>query len=591
MNMKNKLLSNIPFIIILIILLGAFLYRMSGTVGMADEVFNITIANQIAQGERPFVDCWDLYQTGALFLAPFLAVYKLITGSTDGIILFSRYVYLLFNMAAAYLIYLNFRKIIGVKPAVLAGIFSLTYTPFSMYYPWYDTVELMFMLIGILLLTLGIQTEKERHKRIMFMCAGFCHACMCISHPYFVGTAMILFICTVVYALCTDKKIRMPLFYAAGAGIVIVVALIYVLSVGFENIFIFDNEKVAVITDRNITQNAEWVISLIKRDYEAFIREMKPTFRLQCIPLAVYAANRFLKKYPLYILTYILILICAYHTSFLRTYTSMIFIFTVAAWAPVLLWDIPKEKRKQMLYPLLFSGAATIAAYFMVSVNLMGTDIKGLYVALPAAVITVICMAISLIYNPVFSGKNKSDDDAESNASSSIVVFVRNNEKQIKIASACLVIIIAAICNIKNYYRIVYPVGSAPFENYTVRQSDGIYKGILLTEKEANEIDNYKSAIDSVVKESDETMLILDPYRMQGYMISDLRPAAPAIWDIYANDKIDGIKLYFDEVSGEPDLIVWGHNDANFIPEMKTFVDMKYREEYNDDYVVIYRKK
>lgn len=597
MSKKIKIIYDSLFVIVAVLLLYAFILRMSCAVGMIDEVFNISIANQLAQGAKPFVECWDLYQTGALFLAPFIYIYKLIAGSTDGIVLFSRYVFLFFNMIAVTLSYLVFRRVIGAKPAILTGLFMLTFAPLSLYYPWYDSVGTNFMLIGLLMLIFGTQLKSERNRIIAFSCAGFIHACMCISYPQFVVVALALFICTVLYAIFEDKKITMPMFYVIGASLVLAAALIYILVVGKSNIMLFDSEKMKLITARTVTKSKANYINDIKHAATATFKQLMPSLKLQLIPLGIYFINRFVKKYFLYVLNYLAILICAYFTaSKLGHYATIAFFFLIGCWFVLLIWDVPKNKRNFGFKLMLFFATAAILGYFMVSVTASGADPKCMFGAYAAAMISLIYMSMSLKWRSIHKIKNIRNKDSKLYFISSIKlfrkikIFIKKYENQISVFIICIVLIIANICSIKIYNKVIFS-STLEISKYDTVTPDGIYKGIKLTQSEIDKTKKYEEAIKSAIKDSDETIMIANQYLIHGYLISDLKPAARGLWSIYVNGSFAGTKKYFEDVSGEPDIIVRSANAKDFNEEVKKFVDEKYTQVYADSYCVIFHKK
>lgn len=612
MKKKSVYISNALFIAAVAIILLMFLDRMSKTVGMIDEVFNISIANQLVQGARPFVECWDLYQTGAIFLAPFLYVFKLLTGSTDGIILFSRYVYLFFNLVIVFLAYLAFRKKIGTKAAILSGLFMLTFAPLSMYYPWYDSVAVTFMNIGLLLLISGIQMKSNNRRRAAFVCAGFIHACMCISYPQFVIVASALFICTVLYAIFVDKKIQIPLFYALGAAIVIAIVLIYVMAVGKDNILMFNAERYRVATSRKIKITMSYYKLTSTQAIKQTMLLLADVFKLQLIPLAIYIINRFAKKYILNIANYIAIFVCACVaipgklsvfsptcSTPLGNYAMLAFFFIIACWSLLLVWDLPKEHRGFGFTLILFYIPAVVLGFNMVSITASGADPKAMIATYAAAMPTVVFISLALKSRNLFRHENVSAKDVDGDApeaqiSNSKICKIKSfciaHEKYIKTLVICIVLIIASLCSINVFNRNIY-FDSKKISEHNVVKSDGIYKGIKLTQTEIDKTKKYEEALKSSMQDGDETIMIANENLIHGYMISDLKPATRGLWSIYVNNSFAGTKKYFEDVSGEPDIIVRSASDKDFNEEVTKFVSEKYTQVYADGYCVIFHKK
>ena len=597
MSRKSRIFFDALFVITIAVFLYVFISRMSCSVGMIDEVFNISVANQLAQGAKPFVECWDLYQTGALFLAPFLYIYKLIIGSTDGIILFSRYVFLFFNLVTVALSYLAFRRIIGKKAAILAGLFMLTFAPLSLYYPWYDSVGTNFMLIGLLLLVSGTQMQSKLYKNTAFICAGFIHACMSISYPQFVTIALVLFVCTVLYAVFVDKKYNMPVYYVIGACIVLAAVFVYILAVGKSNIMLFDSEKMKLITARSVKKTMNSYINDIKHASTATYKQLLPSLKLQLIPLCIYIVNRFAKKYLLNVINYLSIIICAYITaSKLGHYSTIAFFFLIGCWFILLVWDLPRDKMKFGFKMMLFFAPAAILGYLMVSVTAAGADSKCMLGAYVAAMLSVVYMSVSLTGRPIYRFKTAQAEDGDVNlnpgpaALSRIKTFITSHEKQIKTFIICLVLVVAGACSIKIYNKVIFN-SKLEVQKFDTVTPDGIYKGIKLTQTEIDKTEKYEEALKGAIKDGDETIMIANQNLIQGYLISGLKPATRGLWSIYVNNSFAGTKKYFEEVSGEPDIIVRSASDKDFNEEVTKFVSEKYTQVYADGYCVIFHKK
>jgi hypothetical protein len=66
-----------------------------------DEAAYIAMPYRLWLGDRPLIDEYWVSQFPAILLEPFVATYIRLTGSTEGIILFFRHIYLVFSIATA----------------------------------------------------------------------------------------------------------------------------------------------------------------------------------------------------------------------------------------------------------------------------------------------------------------------------------------------------------------------------------------------------------------------------------------------------------------------------------------------------------
>lgn len=98
--------------VFILILLGIILFHHAkfGFI-WGDEPHYFAIAYRFLQGDVPFLDDWHLSQIYSILLVPYVAIYQWIAGSFDGILLVSRYVYVILQTLMAILIFrFLFRK-------------------------------------------------------------------------------------------------------------------------------------------------------------------------------------------------------------------------------------------------------------------------------------------------------------------------------------------------------------------------------------------------------------------------------------------------------------------------------------------------
>lgn len=50
----------------------------------SDECYYAALPYRFLEGDRFFIDSWDIHQTSAMLLVPFLWCYRTITGNMDG---------------------------------------------------------------------------------------------------------------------------------------------------------------------------------------------------------------------------------------------------------------------------------------------------------------------------------------------------------------------------------------------------------------------------------------------------------------------------------------------------------------------------
>ena len=143
----------------------------------ADESTFVSYAQRFANGDRPIVDDWSQSQLFALLLCPAYKLYVAIKGSTTGIILYMRFVFLAFNAVVYWIVYLCLRKYRWT--ALLATLLFCMYVPFGIFACSYSTVAPRLLMIVCLILF------SETQKPWELLTAGVLLSCSVLFQPGF----------------------------------------------------------------------------------------------------------------------------------------------------------------------------------------------------------------------------------------------------------------------------------------------------------------------------------------------------------------------------------------------------------------------
>lgn len=103
----KKWIRNYDFIFVVAMLAGVLLHLscIFGAEHFADESFYPTVPLRLMNGDSLVSDEWQLTQFLSLFLYIPVRIYMAIKGSTEGIIVFLRFFYLVIHTAAAVGVY------------------------------------------------------------------------------------------------------------------------------------------------------------------------------------------------------------------------------------------------------------------------------------------------------------------------------------------------------------------------------------------------------------------------------------------------------------------------------------------------------
>lgn len=143
-----------------------------------DEAFYLTIPYRLYQGDALFAHEWHLSQMSGVFLLPFVALYHTVTGSLDGIVLASRYLFTVCNLLASLFVFHRLKRV-HLLGAVVASVCLLLFAP-------YGIMALSYNSIGILSLILCCVLLLTRTKQIETVLAGIFFAFAVLCNPYLI---------------------------------------------------------------------------------------------------------------------------------------------------------------------------------------------------------------------------------------------------------------------------------------------------------------------------------------------------------------------------------------------------------------------
>lgn len=153
----------------------------------ADESMYLTLGQRLAHGDRLIVDEWSPGQLSGFWMWAPYKFYVLLNGSSDGIILFSRYLFLAVNAVFFWVIYTRLRAY-GWQALTATVLFCL-YVPLLFFSCSYYTLAVRLLMVVCLLLF----SEKQTPASLLL--AGVLLSLAVINQPAF---ALLYFFFTVL---------------------------------------------------------------------------------------------------------------------------------------------------------------------------------------------------------------------------------------------------------------------------------------------------------------------------------------------------------------------------------------------------------
>ena len=569
----NKSQHNLGLTILIIvnsIFLLLSVFRVFLCIATLDEAFNVGEAFRVFQGNRYLVENWDYFQTGDSFLTPFLFVFYKITGSTDGIILFSRMVFVVLQLLLSVFMYKILSKYFDRKASIFAVLIYETAVQFLLFYMWYDTWEIYFRLIGLFLIFYVISSFDKMSTRKAFLLvflAGVSHACMVYAYPTMI--IVYLFDAVILFAYKRKQSPRMHnlflLAYICGAAFVFLIFVVYVLKIGIRNLFVFND--VMLKAGLSSTGRSGYFSSpnLLKNTVYLFTRN----FELYGVAMIVYLLDilvlYLLRNSQKRALLFCIIMVAGGLIQLVHgdagCLTVGFFVTYLSFYVPPLYFLIRKKSDKRAFFKdliviLMFSSYIAGIAYAFTALD---GSLKFACGARTCVIITILLAAELL---------NQSSSEGSAGK-----------------AFGVLATVIVAI-NILNMYTGSFE-GTAPYTCNT-RITSGIFKGLIDTPENAKRYETIYQDMKAEVRDTDKT-IACGPYAMEFYLMTDLKPNAPNLWD---PNNTDLTFKYYETYYGEPDVIVLHDAGDEFTkPEYLAFVAEKYRKTKNTDGYYIYHKK
>lgn len=179
--------------------------------GGNDEAFYLTVPQRFNMGDAMIKDEWHLSQLSGFLLMPFVWLFTTITGSTEGIILAARILYIIFHATVSIVIYSRIRKYGYVS--VFASVLYFIYTPYDIVAMSYNTMGLDFVtLAGVIM---GTASYK---KKLPLIVSGVAFAAAVLCCPYLAVAYILYGICVLIHTFIRNKETKFILKSELFAG-------------------------------------------------------------------------------------------------------------------------------------------------------------------------------------------------------------------------------------------------------------------------------------------------------------------------------------------------------------------------------------
>lgn len=232
---KREMFPDMAAAAVILLFLFWYLYMIQTSVGVGDESFYFTIPHRLVLGDRLILDEWHLSQFSSILqYIPFRIFYTL-RGSTEGIILFFRYIYVICQTVTLTVLWFLLKKYrwAGLGALICFGSFIPAAIPTFNYY----TIFLMSAAV-----VLAALCTRERLHAVSLVLLGAVFGCCVLAEPAVI--LMFVLYCISVPFVAWIRRIkhgqkpfcsrflngRYLLFFSIGFAAVITAAAVFILS-------------------------------------------------------------------------------------------------------------------------------------------------------------------------------------------------------------------------------------------------------------------------------------------------------------------------------------------------------------------------
>ncbi len=490
-------------------------WRCFYSVNTTDEAFYVGTVYRLWRGDGMLTDEWmPSQQMSSFWLYPFYALFRLVLGGNDGMILAFRLLYIVFQLVMSGYLYGKLKKF---GTAGLFGVFFyLLSTAFNINSLSYNTMANS--CLAALLITLSVAEKPDWKTGIL---CGIFASVIVMANPYAI-LAYLLYgvIClgTAVFAKRKNKKVPLPLQLSLFVKISLTAAVVLVIFL----IFTFQNT-----TPERLMKNLPYIIGDQEHqqrwgvkfsDYFRYFRELFPgcTF----VPLAAGVAAIFDKKRVQHGKIYLGI-------SVLLVLPYMIYYGVISDYVPINLITVPVsflgfpafvvlKERKQRLFFAWYLPAMIYPMIVQLTSNTGPLAVSAGFLCAGAA---------SVLLTAAWAAEQES-------------AGIRFLTRAVLVLQLLLML----------WLRISYVWADESMLQLDTKVEQGAAKGLYTTEERAQYYEEVYEDLDALDMKEDDGFLVVgaDPLL---YLYADKEVASYSTWQVFTDET--RLYRYYEIHSGE----------------------------------------
>lgn len=509
--MRNYLLKHRASLFafaILGLLMGICAVRSLYGFDWSDETYYVALPYRFLLGDAPFTNAWDLHQLAAFFTVPLLRLYLAVSGSADGSILFFRLSYVLFTFVTSIFAYCTLRKRFSYASSLTVSALLLVFAHFAIGSFSYDTQVILFAALSVLFL---IRADTCRRNRINLVLAGLFYAFAVQSYPQFVVSVPL----AALFFWFQSRRSRLagmrrgsPIWFAAGVGAAILLFFSFLLAYGVSprdlitNIPYFFMEPAHQYAESRLRLFLNYGHTLlVVFGYVAYlvvgVTAAALFVRLQKNETLKVRLRRYLTPCVLVCGLLGIVRILTYGRVEAPAVMNFLAMPLAIIYPALYLLEVPEQRSPHA--PLLFGFGLSLS----LAIHLLSSNMLIRASSFPM----ILCSFASILSLPGLEAPKL---------------------RRPRCTPVLSFLLCAALALSVTSYRIIAVYRDDTLPNLDTVIADGPLSGIRTTVEKANV---YASILADVQKNVPETGTILFSYVFPfGYLMTDLRPAAPSVW-------------------------------------------------------------
>lgn len=205
-----------------------------------DESYAITLSYRLVMGDHLFKEMWEVHQTSAIFMAPFIWIYRRVVGNTIGMVVFLRLVGCVIQFLIAVWLYRSLSKHIDKRTSCIMAFIFYNFSPKYLNVLEFCFLQYLFLTVLLICFLEYMHDGKKRH--LVFSGIALAGTVLAYPQTFLFVPLEYLLLWLILKRKSTGKKAACELLYAFGAE-----AVCGILFLGYVLLYVSPAEMISNI--------------------------------------------------------------------------------------------------------------------------------------------------------------------------------------------------------------------------------------------------------------------------------------------------------------------------------------------------------